>query len=221
VEKTDNFRIFIGMQKRTIPGAVILIRWWKGPPVAVILPPGTEPAIQLTTEKAAGALQAYAPRGPVEAMPLTTSQKHLLTKRGMNPQLFAEGRVFAVSDEIASRFDADGKASLDLARQIGLSVDDVARIHEAKRRLTAFQPKTFAERKAKRGLLELFTLRIKNKRGRPGTITTEERCQMGEDARKLRSQGKKQNEIVRILSQRYELRQSYAKRILEDAYHAP
>ena len=39
------------------------------------------------------------------------------------------------------------------------------------------------------------------------------------DATELRHEGKSQKEIVLILAQRYELKVSYAKRILEDAYN--
>lgn len=215
-KKPTIFGVFIGMPKRTIPGVVILIRWWSGPPVAVLLPPGSEPAIQLTTEKASGALETYAPRGPVVIRPLTATERQFLKKQGMNPELFKAARVYGVSDEIASRFDEDRKAGADLAKQIGLDKDDLWRILKAKKQLAMFQPKNLSERKALQALQQLFTLPAKKQRGRPSTVTAEERIQLHEDAEKLRSEGKDRNEIIRILSQRYEIRYSYAKRILED-----
>jgi hypothetical protein len=205
------------MPKQTIPGVVILIRWWKGPPVAVILPPGSEPAIQLTTERARGFLETYAPKGPVECSAPSAAERKFLKKQGMNPQLFKVNRVYSVSKEIASRFDEDRRASTDLVKQIGLDNDDLRRILDAKKQLAMFQPKNLSERKAHLALQQFFALPAKKQRGRPRTVTVAERIQMREDADELRTEGKKPDEIVRILSQRYESRYSYVKRILEDA----
>ena len=196
----------------------MLIWWWSGPPVLVIVPCPPDPAILLRTAKGRCALQAWIPRGPIDARPLTTAEKRFLAKNGVNAKLFESSRVFAVCDEAVNRFDTDGKALTELAGQVGLSRDDMSRIMEAKRRLTTLQPKTFEERRAARGLRALLTCEPpKKERGRPGTIIASDRLQMHEDAQKLRQEGKTTDEIVRILSQRYQLRTSYTKRILEDA----
>jgi len=195
----------------------MLVRWWSGPPVLVIVTRPPEPAIQLSTDKARGTFQACIPRGPIEVRPLTKTEKHFLASRGMNTKLFKSSRVFAVSDEAVNRFDTDRKALADLANQIGLSRDDLYRVLKAKRRLATFQPKSFDERRAARELRALFSCTPPAKeKGRPG-LKAADRMQMHMEADQLRQEGKTTEEIVRVLAQRYELRRSYTKRILEDA----
>ena len=206
------------MPKHTIPGAVMLIRWWNGPPVAVILPPGSEPALQLSTTKAKGRFEGWNPRGPIETTVPTNAEKKFLLAKGMNPELFKQGRVFWVSDEIANRFNSEGKEFLAFAEGLGLSESDLTRFVTVKNKLKAFSPSNFKERKYLRALTELLTLYPPQKqRGRPGRIKAEDRYLIRADAQDLRLEGKSIDAIVRILAQRYELRDSYIKRILEDA----
>jgi hypothetical protein len=127
--------------------------------------------------------------------------------------------VYAVSDEAAKLFDVSTKAVVELAGQFGLGEDDLSRIAQAKRRLGAFRPSSYTERRAAKALREFIAVASPKKRGRPGR-TTEDRLQMHKDADKLRAEGKNTDEIVRALSQRYELKYSYVRRILEDANHA-
>jgi hypothetical protein len=206
--------------KRRISGSAILIKWWDGPPVLVIVPCPPEPAIQLRTERARGYVLMRIPSGPIEARSLTKKEKRFLLSKGMPANLVNSGRVFAISKEAAGRFDTDRKAFVELAKQCGLSEDDLLRITEAKRRLGALRAATYDERRAVRGLREfLNSERPKKERGRPGKITVEDRLRMHAEADQLRQEGKTASEIVRALAQRYELRYSYAKRILEDASH--
>lgn len=136
----------------------------------------------------------------------------------MHPGLIRNQRVYAVSEEAKNRFDADRKAFVDLATRLGLTEDHLSRIMEAKRKLIALRPASHAERRAASGLRALLTCeQPKKERGRPGKVSALDRLQMHKDADQLRREGKKTDEIVRILAQRFELRLSYARRILEDA----
>jgi hypothetical protein len=129
-----------------------------------------------------------------------------------------KSRVFAVSNEAADLFDTKRKGFVELAGRFGLTEDDEDRILEAKRKLSAFQPASYTERRAAQGLRELLTCeRPKKERGRPEKVTAEDRIQMHAEADQLRQEGNNTDEIVRILAQRYELRASYTRRILEDA----
>ena len=204
--------------KQLIPGVMMLVKWWEGPPVMVIVPNPPEPAIQIRTAKGSGVISACIPRGPIEARSLTNAEKRFLLNKGMNPSLFKSRRVFGVSGEAANRFDTSSKELLDLAGKCGLERDDVFRITEAKRKLAGFRPKTYNERSAARGLSELLSGNpVKKERGRPGKITAADRQQMRLEAAQLKQEGNTTDEIVRVLAQRYELRLSYTRRILEDA----
>jgi hypothetical protein len=193
-----------------------LIKWWKGPPVLIIVPSDT---IQIRTERARGYAMIWIPTGPIEARPLTKKEKRFLLARGMASSIIKDGRVLAVSAEAANRFETDRKANVELARHLGLSEEDLFRITEAKRRLNAFRPMNFDQRRAAQGLRALLTCdRPTRQRGRPGRVTAADRIQMHQDANQLKQEGKTPAQIVRALSQRYELRISYVKRILEDGF---
>jgi len=125
--------------------------------------------------------------------------------------------VFAISDEAANRFETDRKEFVELAGKFGLGEADLSRIMEAKKRLGTFRPATFDQKRAARGLQALLGCEHKKERGRPGKITAEDRLQMHREADQLRQEGKNTDQIARVLAQRYELRFSYTKRILEDA----
>jgi hypothetical protein len=204
--------------KHTLPGTAMLVRWWSGPPVLVIIPGPPERPVQLCTAKMRGTFQACIPMGPIEAREPTKVEKRFLLSKGMHPGIFRSHRVFSVSSEAAMRFDVDQTTFIQIAKTCGLSQDDLSRIAEAKKRLNAFRPASFSERRAAQGLREFLTpARSKRQRGRPGRITAEDRVSMHNDALQLRRDGKTTQEIVRMLSQRYQLRASYTKRILEDA----
>jgi hypothetical protein len=202
-----------------IPGVAALIRWWEGPPVLVIIPPASEPPIQLSTEKASGRLEKWVPKGPVDIRALTNKEKRFLLKQGVNPDLFESGRIFAVSSEAARRLDTDTKTFLQLAEKCGLNLDDLHRIGKARQKLSAFRPSNFNDRRAVRELWKVLSPEPpKRRRGNPGRVTSEDRRQIREDALQLRQEGRSTEEIVRALAQRYELRLSYTRRILEDGH---
>jgi hypothetical protein len=195
-----------------------VIRWWDdGPPVLVIIPSAEEPVLQLTTEKASGRFERWTPKGIVDARPLTKAEKRFLLKKGMHPGLFKSGRVFAVSEEAANRLNADTESFIDVTKKCGLSVPDLHRLQEARKRLSAFRPSNFNERRAARELWKVLSpAPPKKQRGRPERITVEDHLQIREDARQLKQEGRSTDQIVHALAQRYELRLSYARRILED-----
>jgi len=205
--------------KYKIDGAAMLIRWWPGPPVLVIVTCPPAPAVQIRTSRSGPAsIQTRVPQGPVEVKAVNKQEKRFLLSQGVHPGLFKSHRVFAVSDEIARRFDSEGEAFIDVASQCGLSKTDVMKLIDAKRKLAAMRPTSSGEKRAARALRELLGCgSLAKERGRPQKITAEDRIQMRANAQDLRQQGKTTDEIVRILAQRYELRISYAKRILEDA----
>jgi hypothetical protein len=135
----------------------------------------------------------------------------------MHRGLFKKNRVFAVSDESANLFEQNTRGPEELAAQVGLAKIDLLRIEEAKRQLDALQPSSHEQKRAAEGLrARLGWERPNRKRGRPGS-TAADRVQMHKDADQLGQEGKKPDQIVRVLSQRYELMPSYIKRILQDA----
>src|SRR5215472_16907934 len=107
--------------ERTLPGSAILIRWWKGPPVLVIIP--SDRAIQIRTERARGYPMIRVPRGPIEARALTRREKQFLLRKGMYQGLFKSNRVFAVGDEATNRFETDRSVFVELAARVGLTED--------------------------------------------------------------------------------------------------
>jgi hypothetical protein len=150
-------------------------------------------------------------------MLLTKEEKQFLRRQGMPSRLIKDGRVFAISEEAARHFDADREALVEIAKRCGLSERDLLRINRAKARLNALHPADYYERRAAFGLRAFLGCAIPEKKaGRPGRVTAEDRDAMHQEADELRQQGKTTRQIVRALSQKYELRLSYTKRILED-----
>jgi hypothetical protein len=136
----------------------------------------------------------------------------------MHADLLRSGRVFAVSTEATMLFDNGLKSLLKVAATCGLTQEDLSKVAEAKKKLRLLQPSTLKERKAVDGLREFLTPeKPKKLRGRPGRVNATDRLQMHADARQLRQEGKCIHEIIGALAQKYELRISYTKRILEDA----
>jgi hypothetical protein len=203
------------MTIQRIPGVAVLVTWWKGrPPVLVILP--LNETIQIRTERARGYVTSRAPRGPVDCLPLTEEQKRLLLRKGMHPYLISSGRVFAVSAAAAKHFEKDRETFIQLAAKCGLNGRDLVRIARAKLLLNGLIAHSYYERRAAHELRKFLGFRIQNKIGRPGSVTVEDRIAIRQDADELRKYGKTRDEIVQALSQKYELRRSYLKRILED-----
>jgi len=197
-----------------ISGGAILIKWWKGPPVLVIVP--SERAIQLRTKHARGYPVIQIPRGPIEARTLEEKEKQFLVASGMPRSLVKSGRVLAISREVANRFEGEREAMARLAKRLGLSQRDLMQLTKAKYELNRFRPATYSERKAAQGLRALLGCELPKKPGRPGRVAMHDHSEIHKDADRLRQEGKNIDQVVRTLSQRYSLSYSYTKRILED-----
>lgn len=204
-----------GVSRRVMfQGAAILIRWWKGPPVIVFVPP--EP---IRIRKGEGPIQVSAkiPMGSLRAIQLTEGRKEFLIKKGMDPELIEKGLVFDVSDSLAREFDRQREALETLAAKFGLSGKDLGKIPEVKRQLAKFQPSNRMERLAKRGLESLFSSKPpKKEAGRPSRISAAERQGMRARAIEMEAAGKTRKEIAMQFAEEYELGLSYVLRILED-----
>ena len=197
----------------------MLIRWWKGPPVIVLVPSSESVRIR----KGSGPIDVICkvPAGSLRGFPLTPERKRFLLKQGMDPKLIRKGHVLDVSDAIASQFDKERKATDDLAAKCGLSKKDLGKIFEAKMKLAAFQPSTHMERMAKRALEGLLSSKPRTKEvGRPRRIAAEERQQLRQRADEMKAAGRSRNEIVAQFSEEYGLGFSYVRRILEDRREA-
>jgi hypothetical protein len=198
-----------------VQGAAMLVRWWSGPPVIVFVP-SSEP---VCIRKGDGPIQVSlkVPLGTMRGIPLTEKRKQFLVEQGMNPELIEKGYVFDVSDALASNFDKEREAFTSLAEQCGLTLDDINKIQEAKKRLDSFNPSNHTERIAKRGLESLFSLKKRAKSaGRPKRISAEERRQLRQRADELKAAGRSRDDIVAEFSEEFELQHSYVRRILED-----
>jgi transposase len=204
-----------GFSRMKFQGSAMLIRWWKGPPV-IVLVPSAEP-IRIRRRRDPIQFVTKIPSGSLRAIPLTGERKRFLLKQGVDPELIKKGYVFDVSDALASAFDKQREAVESLAAKIGLTKRDLLKILEAKRKLAAFQPSNRMERLAKRGLESMFSSKPpKKEAGRPSRISAEERQEMRVRAMEMRAAGKSRDEIVAQLAEEYELRLSYVRRILED-----
>lgn len=201
-------------QRMRISGSAILIKWWDGPPVLVIVP--SEQPVQLRTKRARGYPLIEIPRGPIEARTLNAKEKQFLLAKGVPGSLIRSGRVLAISNEAADRFDRERNAFVKLAKRFGLTEEDLRRITKAKYELNRFYPATYLQKKAARGLRTFLGCELPKKPGRPGRVSMQDHVEIHKDADKLRQEGKSLDEIVRALSQRYSLSHSYTKRILED-----
>lgn len=196
-------------------GTAMLIRWWKGPPV-IVLVPSSEP---ICIRRGEGPIQVAfkLPVGSMRAIPLTAERKKFLIKQEMDPELIKRGLVFDVSEELAAEFDRQREAMEALAAKIGLSNKDLDKIWQAKRQLAKFQPSNRMERMAKRGLESLFSGKPpKKEAGRPTRISAADRQEMRVRATELQATGKPRDEIVAQFAEEYELGLSYVRRILED-----
>jgi hypothetical protein len=149
----------------------MLIKRWQGPPVLVIVPCPPEPSVAIGAPKGGGPVWCWIPEGSIAPRALTNAEKKFLLRQRMDGGLFKSGRVLAVSKEAASRFETDRKARVDLAKKCGLNrSDDLFRITAARRKLAAFRPKSFNERRAAWALRELLCGQPPKKEpGRPGS----------------------------------------------------
>src|SRR6266568_5036441 len=130
-------------QRMRILGSAILIKWWDGPPVLVIVP--SERAIQLRTERASGYPVIQVPRGPIEARTLEEKEKQFLVARGIPSSLVKSGRVLAISQEVANRFEAEREAIAKLAKRFNLTKRDVTRLTNAKYELNRCLTVTYCD----------------------------------------------------------------------------
>jgi hypothetical protein len=198
-----------------VQGAAMLIRWWDGPPVIVLVP--TSEAICIRNEKRPVRAICEVPGGAVRGFPLTRKRKQFLLQQGMNPGLIDSGRVFDVSDTLASQFQRESEVVASLAERCGLTSDDLDKIQEAKKKLAQYHPTDHTGRRAKRALETLFSSKAHTKEaGRPKRISAEERRELRQRANKMEVAGQNRSDIVAQFSEEYELRPSYVRRILED-----
>lgn len=196
-------------------GTAMLIRWWKGPPVIVLVP--SFEVICIRKGEGPIPLTCKLPMGSIRAIPLTEERKKFLIEKEMDPGLIKKGLVFDVSDALAAEFDRQIEAMEALAAKLGLSKKDLDKIWQAKRQLAKFQPSNRMERISKRALESLFSGKPpKKEAGRPSRISAEERQEMRARAAEMQAAGKSRDEIVAQFAEEYELGLSYVRRILED-----
>ena len=197
----------------------MLIRWWKGPPVIVLVPSFEGIRIR----KGEGRIQVTCklPMGSMRAIPLTEERKKFLLEKGMDPELIKKGWVFDVSEALASEFDRQREAMEALASKFGLTNRDLDKIWEVKKQLVKFRPSNRMERIAKRGLEYLFSSKLpKKEAGRPSRISAQERQELRARATEMQAAGKTRDEIAAQFAEEYELGLSYVHRILEDSREA-
>lgn len=192
----------------------MLIRWWKGPPIIVLIPP--EP-VRIRVGKSRINVVCQIPAGSIRGIPLTEERKAFLTRQGVDRNLIRSGRVFDVSDALGTKFDTEREATNALAAELGFSEKDLGKMVDAKRNLAKFQPSNRTERIAKRGLESLFYSKAPKKgAGRPSKILAVERQEMRARATHLQAAGQGREEVVSQLAEEYGLGLSYTRRILED-----
>jgi len=208
-DKTQEFSRF------HVQGTPLLIRWWKGAPVMVLVPP--TPILVREDQGRPITLICKIPVGAMRVFPLTEERKKFLIGKGMNPELIEKGLVFEVSEALASKFNKEREATDALAAKLGFSGEDLGRIVEAKRQLAKFQPSNRLERIAKRGLETVFSYPpSKKEAGRPSRISAQERQELRTRAREMLGAGKTRREIESQFAEEYELGLSYVRRIIED-----
>lgn len=191
----------------------MLVEWWDGPPVIVLLPSTETICIREKPDPIRATLKI--PTGPIRALALTPERKQFLLKQGMHPDLIERGLVLDVNESFARQYKEERKAVASLAAHCGLNQSDLDKIQEKKEKLAAFIPSNHLERTAKRALESLLKLPVKKKQaGRPGRISAEERKELRRRAKALESSGQTRNNIVAQFAEEYELRYSYVRRIL-------
>lgn len=193
----------------------MLVRWWEGPPIIVFVPSSGPVRIR----EGHGPINLFCkiPMGALRGIPLTPERKRFLLKHGVNPALIEKGRVWDVSETIASQIEKEQEAIETLAMKCGLTTNDIGKIHQAKQKLAAFQPINRIERMAKRSLEELLSSKPSKKdAGRPSRISVMERKELRQRANKMLAVGAKKDEIVAEFAEEYGLGLSYVQRILED-----
>ena len=193
----------------------MLIRWWDGPPIIVVVP--LSGPICVRTKDGPAQVTCRRPLGTMRGFSLTERRRQFLVEQGMNPELIERGYVSDVSDTLACKLDKEGEAVTSLAEQCGLTPDDLDKIFKAKKRLASFNPSNHIERMAKRGLVTLFSLKEQAKSaGRPKRISAEERRQLRQRADEMKAAGRSRDDIVAQFCEEHELHFSYVRRILED-----
>lgn len=195
----------------------MLIRWWKGPPVIVLVP--SSGPVRIRKGRGPILLVCKVPVGSMRGTQLTPERKRFLLKQGMDPELIKKGLVWDVSEKLASQFEKEREATEALAIKCGLAPKDFGKILEAKKKLASFQPLNHLERWAKRALEGLLSSKPPKKEiGRPSRISAVEREQLRQRADEMIFAGRKRNEIVAEFAEEYGLGLSYVRRILEDRH---
>jgi hypothetical protein len=196
-------------------GSAMLVRWWSGPPVIVMVPSNKPICIRM----GAGPIPlcCKVPLGTMRGLPLTEERKQFLVRQELNPELIESGLVFDVSEALAAEFDKQNETYISLAERCGLTQDDLNKIQEAKKTLACFNPSSHTERNAKRGLESLFSVeKLAKSAGRPKRISAEERRQLRQRADEMKAAGQSRDDIAAQFSEEFELGHSYVRRILED-----
>ena len=202
-----------------VQGAVMLVGWWKGPPILVVVP-SSEP---IRIRKGHGPIELFCkvPIGTLRGISLTPERKRFLLKQGVDPELIKKGWVWDVSEMLASQLEREREAIEALAVKCGLAKNEIDKIYQAKRNLAAFQPQNRMERMAKRALEDLLSSKPSKKdAGRPSRISVMERQELRQRADQMLAAGSKRDEIVAEFAEEYGLGLSYVRRILEDRRHA-
>jgi hypothetical protein len=214
LENSDKTQRFYRVK---LPFTAMLVGWWDGPPV-IVLVPSTE-TICIREKPGPTRVTLKIPTGPIRGFALTEERKRFLLDQGMHLGLIERGCVLDVSDSFASQYKEEREAIASLAAQCGLNQGELDKILEAKKKLASFTPSNHTERIAKRALESLFKLQAsKKKAGRPERISAEERRELRQRAKLLETGGKSRSDIVAQFAEEYELRLSYIRRILEDRH---
>jgi hypothetical protein len=208
----QNSGVLSGMK---FQGTAMIVRWWKGPPIVVLVPSSEQVCIR----KRQGPIDLFCkvPIGTLRGIPLTPERRRFLLKQGLDPELIEKGWVWDVSETLASQIEKEQEAIEILAVNCGLTKNDIGKIRQAKTKLAAFQPTNRMERMAKRSLEELLSSKSSKKdSGRPSRISVVERTELRQRTNKMLAAGAKRDEIVAEFAEEYGLRLSYLQRILED-----
>jgi hypothetical protein len=197
----------------------MLIRWWKGPPVIVLVP--SSGPVRVRKGRGPIPLICKVPVGVMRGTQLTPERKRFLLRQGVDPELIKKGWVWDVSETLASQFEKEREATEALAVKCGLTRNDLGKILQAKKNVAAFQPTNRMERMAKRALENLLSSKPgKKEAGRPSKISAAERPELRQRAEEMLSAGRKRNEIVAEFAEEYGLGLSCVRRILEDRRQA-
>lgn len=78
----QNMGVLSGMQ---FQGSAMIVRWWKGPPILVLVP-SSEP-VRIRRGRGPIHVICKVPMGATRGIPLTPERKRFLLKQGVDPEL--------------------------------------------------------------------------------------------------------------------------------------